>query len=97
MEVQVLFEVGKSREILTVSNSASLEAAIKSRLPSCSSSSSPKLLPFDNCPRDKGKYYILQKWSERWHCYVDATNKEVEDGAKLTVIECDGCGVSQII
>ena len=80
---------------LKVTDSSSLEAAIKSRLPSSSSASSPKLLPFDECPRDKGTY-ILQIWSDKWRCYVDASKEGVE-GAKLTVVECDGSRVSQVL
>lgn len=83
----VLLELGKSKEVISV-DASSLEAAIKSRLPSSSSSDALKLLPFDSCPREKGTF-ILQKWDERWQCYVDA-GKDIQEGDKLTVVECDG-------
>lgn len=70
--VEVLFEWGKSKEVVKI-RPEDLEAYVKAKLPS-SSASSPNLLPYDACPPVEGNY-ILQKWSERWKCYVMLTRR----------------------
>lgn len=85
--LEVLVDWGKSKEVLKV-KSRNLEAYLKSKLPS-SSSKGPQLLPYDGTsPRVKGTY-ILQKWSERWQCYIDCEKEGIEDGDKLSIVECD--------
>ena len=88
-EVEVLFQYGQSKEVLKILPK-DFEAYVKAKLP-ITSAQKPNLLPYDACPPVKGNY-ILQKWSERWKCYVDA-GKEIEDGDRLIVVECD-CEVS---
>ena len=85
--MDVLLEIGKSKEVLKVKKDT-LEATVKSRLPGTSSSGGPYLLPYDcDVPRTKGTF-ILQKWSSQWECFVDS-DKEVSGGDRLKVVECD--------
>ena len=85
-EFQILLEIGKSKEVLTVKKDT-LEAAIRSKLPG-TSDSNPYLLPYDcDVPRTKGTF-ILQKWSSQWECFIDS-NKEMSDGDRLKIVECD--------
>lgn len=86
-EIEILIEwPGSSKEVVKISPTE-VEAFIKSKLPS-GSSHTPCLHPYDaGSPKVKGNY-IMQKWSERWNCFVDS-DKEICDGDRLTVVECD--------
>ncbi len=81
---EVLLEIGESKQVLKVSVNT-IEAVVKSKLPG--SSTGPYLLPFDSVPKTRGTF-ILQKWSDRWGCFVDF-DKEVAEGDKLKVAECN--------
>ncbi len=82
--MEVLVEIGMSKEVLKATKET-LEASIKSRLPS-GSSSGPYLLPYDS-EKVMGTY-ILQKWSSRWQTFVNS-DKEIAEGDRFRVVEHD--------
>ena len=83
--MELLFELGNSRQVLKIEKE-DLGSFIRSNLPS-TSSHSPGLIPFDDCPRVKGNF-IMQKWSQQWKCFVDVEKDEIFDGDRITVVEC---------
>ena len=85
-QMEVLLELGESRRIIHLESMPNIELIHKEiekfgdpEINSCLS------LP----PAERGKVFRLQKWSQKWECYVDVDSSEMslslKDGDRITV------------
>ena len=84
-KIEVLLEVGASRRILKTT-SESLLLVLERELGSVGLDGVLALSP-SACESTDKKVFVLQRWVDRWHTFVDVTDKaQVKDGDKLTLV-----------
>ena len=84
-EIEVLLEVGSSCRILKATTE-SLLLVLERELGSVCLDGILALSSSTSENTDK-KVFVLQRWTDRWHTFVDVTDKaQVKDGDKLTLV-----------
>lgn len=92
-EIEVLLEVGASRRILETT-SENLLLVLQRELGSVGLDGILDLSPSTHESTDK-KVFVLQRWADRWHTFVDVTDiAQVKDGDKLTLVCKPGADLS---
>ena len=83
-KIEVLLEVGASRRILKTT-SESLLLVLERELGSVGLDGVLALSP--SACESTEKVFVLQRWVDRWHTFVDVTDKaQVKDWDKLTLV-----------
>ena len=83
-EIEVLLEVGTSRRILKATTE-SLLLVLERELGSVGLDGVLALSSGTSQDTDKN-VFIIQRWADRWHTFVDVTDEtQVKDGDKLTL------------
>ena len=84
-KIEVLLEVGASRRILK-SPRENLLIVLERELGSVALDG--VLALSSSIPKDTDKkVFVLQRWTDRWHTFVDMTDEtQIKDGDKLTLV-----------